>query len=323
MLALLAACAAPPPTPPAAIEQTASDDRVELTLRVDRDRISVADNLTVRVEAVYPETEQVDFPDTLGDEADFRSASTDASSPRLGEDGKVRIVQTYVIEPYIAGALKIPPIEVRYRDKAGLEGEKTVATPSFEVEVEPVPSAEEETADLRDIHDPLAVPFPTAWVVAGALIALAALAFAWYWWKSRHVPPPLPEAPPEAPDVIALRELDALLGQGLAESGQVKELYGGVSDILRRYIERRFGLHAPERTTEEFLTELRRTLGFDPAHRALLRDFMEHTDLVKFAEVRPGPVQVGQTIAACRRFIVETKAAELAEAVEGPVVPRA
>jgi hypothetical protein len=317
------ACQAPPPAPPAAIEKTADDGTVALTLRVDRDRISVADNVHIRIEAAFPESKQIDFPDTLGDEADFRSASTDATSPRLGEDGKVRVEQSYLIEPYVAGKLTIPAIEVRYRDKSALEDEKTVATEPFEIEVEAVPSAEEETADLRDIHDPLAVPFPMAWLIGGTLAALAAAAAAWYWWKSRQTPAPMVETPPDPADVIALRELDQLVARGLAVEGRIKELYAGVSDILRHYIEARFGLHAPEQTTEEFLFELRRTLGFDPVHRALLRQFLEHTDMVKFAEVRPAPPQIDDTIAACRRFIIETKAQPLAQAVEGPVVPRA
>ena len=33
-----------------------------------------------------------------------------------------------------------------------------------------------------------------------------------------------------------------------------------------------------------------------PAHRALLRAFLEHTDLVKFAEARPTPGQIDETV---------------------------
>ena len=321
--ALLAACGAPAPAPPAAIEKTTSDGAVDLTLRVDRNRVSVAENVRVRVEAAFPESWQVDFPDTLGEEAEFRSAVSDTSPPRLGEDGKVRIEQTYVIEPYMPGKLTIPAIEIRYQGKGAIEDDRSISTEAFEVEVEPIASAEEKAAELRDIHDPLELPLPLGWIIGGSLVALAAAVGAWMWWKSRQVPAPELDLPPESPDAIAMRALDSLLAQRLAEKGLIKELYGGVSDILRRYIEARFGLHAPEQTTEEFLTELRRTLGFDPAHRALLRQFMEHTDLVKFAEARPTANQIDATVAACRSFIVETKPKPAPEVVEGPLVPRA
>ncbi|MEZ5363751.1 MAG: DUF4381 family protein [Bryobacterales bacterium] len=154
------------------------------------------------------------------------------------------------------------------------------------------------------------------------MLALALLGGLWLWWRSQRKPAPVPVEPLRPIDEIALSELDALVAEGLAEQGRIKELYGRVSDILRRYIEARFGLRAPEQTTEEFLSELRRTLGFDPAHRALLRQFLEHTDMVKFAESRPIPPQIDATLAACRRFITETKPKP--ETVpEGPVVPRA
>src|SRR5690606_9596394 len=139
---------------------------------------------------------------------------------RLGDDGLVRVEQTYEIEPYLAGQLNIPAIEVRYRPKDESGEERTLATKAFQVEVEPVESAAQEDAELRDIHDPLGVPFPTAWVIGGALAALAAAAGAWLWWRSRRRPEPVVEEPPEPADTLALRRLDELLAQGLAESGR-------------------------------------------------------------------------------------------------------
>jgi len=250
LAAVLMACTAPEPAPPAAIEQTSSDGALQLTLRVAQDRISIADNLTIRVETAFPESFEVDFPEKLGAESLFRSASSDSGAPKLGEDGRVHIEQTYEIEPYVPGPLSIPPIEVRYRDKAAPESEKTLTTEAFQVEVEPVPSAEQEATELRDIHDPLAMPFPLAWIVGAALAVVAAAAGAWWWWKSKQQPAPVVEEPPEPADIAALRQLDELVAEGLAQQGRIKELYGGVSDILRRYIEARFGLHAPEQTTE-------------------------------------------------------------------------
>ncbi|MEZ5363752.1 MAG: hypothetical protein R2748_15760 [Bryobacterales bacterium] len=151
--ALWAGCESAPPPPPAAIQKTTSSGEVELTLRVARDRISVADNVTIRVEAAYPETYEIDFPDRLGSEIDFRSAVSDTSSPKLGEDGKVHVEQSYLIEPYVPGPIMIPEIEVRYQDKGG-EQPGVAKTEAFEINVDPVASAEEQTAELRDIRDP-------------------------------------------------------------------------------------------------------------------------------------------------------------------------
>ena len=49
--------------------------------------------------------------------------------------------------------------------------------------------------------------------------------------------------------------------------GQPKEFCILVSDTLRWYLEERFDFHAPERTTEEFLYELRGTTFSPPTRR--------------------------------------------------------
>ena len=76
---------------------------------------------------------------------------------------------------------------------------------------------------------------------------------------------------------------------------------------ITNYIEDRFGLRAPEQTTEEFLAELGRNQSFGPAHKERLQEFLEHCDLVKFAEMQPTRDEAETSVALCRRFIDETR----------------
>ena len=94
---------------------------------------------------------------------------------------------------------------------------------------------------------------------------------------------------------------------GLLEKGEAKLFYLRLSNVLRHYIEDRFGLRAPEQTTEEFLVELRQGQPFGSAHKELLQSFLEHCDLVKFAELQPTRGEAETTVALCRRFIDETR----------------
>ena len=66
---------------------------------------------------------------------------------------------------------------------------------------------------------------------------------------------------------IAYARLQSLIRQDLVKAGKVKEFYEAISDILRHYIEDRFELRAPERTTEEFLFEIRDTGVLSEADR--------------------------------------------------------
>jgi len=134
----------------------------------------------------------------------------------------------------------------------------------------------------------------------------------------RHlvVAPPRPSAsrpgggrgsriPLRPPEDIAREALDELAASGLAASGEVKAFYIRLSDILRRYIEGRFGIPAMDRTTAELLPEIRRhpELGrMAPEVRA----FLDDCDLVKFAKYVPVAEDLSADLARARRVVDET-----------------
>lgn len=177
------------------------------------------------------------------------------------------------------------------------------------------PTEEERTLPLMDemartpLTEPNIIRDNWRWITAIAII-LAVLLFSWILLRKRGKNSPdriakLEEIIP--PDVRALRLLDALIAKDLVNRGEIKQFYDRISEILRDYIEGRYGLHAPERTTEEFLEELRVKPGvFSKQHLLLLNAFMKHTDLVKFARVIPADEEISQTVADTRSFIRET-----------------
>jgi hypothetical protein len=76
--------------------------------------------------------------------------------------------------------------------------------------------------------------------------------------------------------------------------------------VVRTYLEERFELHAPDRTTEEFLAELRSGSTLRPDHKALLEEFLSRCDLVKFARFEPTQDELRALLDAALRFIDET-----------------
>ena len=57
-----------------------------------------------------------------------------------------------------------------------------------------------------------------------------------------------------------------------------------VSDAIRQYLEEQFDLKAPERTTEEFLSELQHSTLLNYAQKETLGNFLNQCDMVKFAK---------------------------------------
>jgi hypothetical protein len=159
---------------------------------------------------------------------------------------------------------------------------------------------------IRDIKPPVEIPSGWAavgWVLAG--VALAGLLYwAWkYWQKRRLMVPPEPVIPPH---VRARRRLE----EALALIGQPREFCILVSDTIRGYLEERFNFHAPERTTEEFLYELRETNLLTPDQKESLGRFLQKCDLVKFARYEPGEPELRDLHQAALRLVEETEPAE-------------
>ncbi len=279
---------------------------LRLGFSVGRRDISVADRLTVVLESAAPEDYGVEFPahnDHLGK---FSVVSTRAFGPELVENGYVKVGQTIVLEPFLAGQYKIPPMQVRFRhqEKKGTINHE-LTTEEITITVNSLLPKDAQVA-LNDILPPLQSPqsHPLYWMLGAVFLLLSALAAFWYFRRRKNgnaEPPPLP------PHTLAYQELDALIANGLVEKGAIKLFYIRVSEILRRYIESRFGLRAPERTTEEFLTELSFTDSLLTQHKELLQKFLSHCDLVKFAKYLPSSREAGETVDLCRSFIQETE----------------
>jgi hypothetical protein len=282
---------------------------LRVDLRVERVKISTAERLSVVLEATAPESLEVELPargDQLGEfsVADFRTAQ-----PRLLDQGQVLYERSYVLEPFLAGEYKIPPLAVRYREKEVGAEPREILTEEIAIEVASVLPPGEEQPEIKQIAEPVEMPAPWwPWVAGGA--ALAAL-LAGLWWRRRRKQLERDAVPPPGPHEIAYAELEKLLASGLLEKGEAKLFYLRLSNVLRRYIEGRFGLNAPEQTTEEFLDGLRHGTPFRLEHMELLRSFLQHCDLVKFAELQPTREQAESTIALCRRVVEETKQEEL------------
>ncbi|HLH54412.1 MAG TPA: hypothetical protein VKY92_12430 [Verrucomicrobiae bacterium] len=159
------------------------------------------------------------------------------------------------------------------------------------------------TNGLRDIKPPVEIPSGWLWLgwIAGAIL-LAGLAWlAWRYWQRKKME--VPVVPPVPAHVLAKQRLT----EALALIGQPKEFCIAVSDALRWYLEERFDFHAPERTTEEFLNELRDTDLLTRDQKESLVEFLNRCDLVKFARYEPVQAELRDLHACAVRLVEETE----------------
>jgi len=218
----------------------------------------------------------------------------------------------FTIEPYLPGHFEIKSLDIHCDLKGdGSTADDRVTLHSIAVPVEVVSEwangeASGEPAALRGVVDAPPARWPWwAWtgMVGTAVLLLAIVA----WLVARSRRPYIPESIRKPAHEIALIELGRLVADQLIERGDYKPFYQRITGILRRYIENRFHLRAPEQTTEEFLDGSRSASVFNTGDLRLLEEFLTHCDMVKFAEHRPDHTQMTSTLDTVRAFVERTR----------------
>jgi len=159
------------------------------------------------------------------------------------------------------------------------------------------------TNDIRGIKPPLEIPneWLWLWITLVVLILIAAAVTTWLLLRKKHALPPL--LPVVPPNVRAKQRLAEAL-QFISDPNRFCTL---VANTARIYLEERFNLRAPERTTEEFLVELRTSPHLTLDQKQSLGTFLESCDLVKFARFEPTETTLRQLHDAALRLVDETQ----------------
>ncbi len=143
------------------------------------------------------------------------------------------------------------------------------------------------------------------WVVWTLLGVGAAAAL--FWIGKRKKVHRLFAPPPPPAHEAANRALRELKEKNLPGRGMIKEFYYELSYILREYIGARFGIRAVNQTSEEFFHHLLMSNPFDEKTEAILREFSDSADTVKYSLHRPDRLQADESFQTAKSFVEITK----------------
>ena len=286
--------------PPAADQETGP---LSVSAALSTNRIHIGDVVRLSVSVVHPREGQLQVPDiACGKAVVIRSQQTREEKASSGLS--VKTVMDFDLTSFEVGFHALSTGEIRFAQADGQVLSRLFPYATLEV----ASSLAGDGATPRDIKGlarwPGAIP---RWLYVLLLVALiafvAALLVKRILSKPRTI---LNMPPPPPPHEIALQALKRLLAKGWIESRNIEPFYVELSSIVRRYIEDRFHLRAPERTTEEFIREAVSSQMLSPAHQDLTRNFLEQCDLVKFARHEPGQDDMRNASGAADRLIRET-----------------
>ncbi|HHD57068.1 MAG TPA: DUF4381 domain-containing protein [Desulfobulbaceae bacterium] len=165
---------------------------------------------------------------------------------------------------------------------------------------------------LHDIKDVIALPAPVPWWywLGGALVVLFGVVLTLWLLKRQKKEKNPPSAGEQA--LAALSSTRALMSPDQSRAFAVQ-----VAEILRTYIEQRFHVFRPNLTTREFLQSLTRQADMKDspllAYDSLLKNWLNHCDMVKFARYRLTEDEMKQMLAQVRQFIETTTKADTPE----------
>lgn len=206
------------------------------------------------------------------------------------------------------GSLKIPPLLVTWQS-----GNEVWAAQSDSLPVDIASVMPEGMEDINELKPQVSVPNLLPLWIAGAVVLAAGLGLLVYRLYRRYRRRRERVAPPVEPWDEALAALGALPVLEWLEKGLVKKYYYAVSEILKRYLTRRFGFAAVDETTTEIVREMKQARV---PQKDRFAEFFYGADMVKYAKHVPG--QPESAVDAARELVrATTPQAEPAAAEPG------
>ncbi|MBN1477603.1 hypothetical protein JXA47_12680 [Candidatus Sumerlaeota bacterium] len=207
------------------------------------------------------------------------------------------------IVPFAVGMLDLPPISATV---TGADSATSEATADLgQIQVDAVIPEGLEPPGPKAPHGPFTLPEPRpTWpylALLGAVVACALIHWLVRRLRQEGEAPPRP-AEVRPPHEIALADLDALEASSLVAEQRYRVFFYSLTDIVRVYFEREFGLGAPEMTTQELLDALRQR-GYPAAICEQVQRWITACDLVKYASQRPAPDHCRTALTLARAIV--------------------
>ncbi|MFA5533757.1 MAG: hypothetical protein WCY58_06430 [Mariniphaga sp.] len=300
----------------------ATAQRIKATASLDSAHILLGDQVKLFLEIDHPKNVHVEFPevpDTLLERVEVLERSG-IDTFRMDDEDFQKQIRSFLITSFDSGSYRIPPLWFNIEFNGRFD---SIPTNGVTLNVYSMPI--DTTRGPTDIKMPYGAPVTLKEVtpyIMGTILLAAILFFIFYALSRRKNNKPIfsiPQRPKEPAHVIALRELDRIKQEKLWQKGKTKQYYSEMTEVLRKYIERRFEIPALEQTSDETLASFRyrRDLLQEKTYENLSH-LLTLADLVKFARYKPMPDDDNLTLVNAYFFVNDTKSDEASTTNQAP-----
>ena len=283
------------------------------------DSVLLGDHFDLIVEVDVEEGSRVAFPTIDADFAEGRiELIKEGKLDTLAvKNGRYHLRKSYRLTSFEPATYHLDTLALLCGSLRGLDTLRAPNALVLEVAMIPVDTAQK---TIYDIKQPLPMPVKIAefagytglGLVIAAIVAGLALLIIGVLRKRKN---PEGSKPKEPAHVVAIRSLEALSNQKLWQNGKIKEYYSRLTEILREYLEGRFGVSAMEMTSDEIVAAMK-SLMLTKKQLTSLGELLMESDLVKFAKHTPAVEYHEEAYHTVYYFVEESK--EVVEEVVNP-----
>jgi hypothetical protein len=259
---------------------------ITVEAKLDSTSIVVGDQANLNILIIKPKNEHVQLPlfkDTLVAGVEIIAIS---KIDTIKKNDAEHLHFTITITSFEPGNYLLPALVF-----AGADASYTTPLEPFVVRQFQLQADDEDV--LSDIKPILYIPFSWktlfSWI-AFILIIISLLAGIVYVFMTYVLKKKIPIIEKKEiivpPHIFAIQQLDKIKEEKLWQQGKIKEFYSSITDVVRIYIENRFGIPAPEMTTEE-LMKIIATTPETANVKDTINDLLYVSDMVKFAKFKP------------------------------------
>lgn len=242
----------------------------------------------------------------------------DKPSVKNADNNREEIKLDYTLQPFEPGNYELPPVMYVVDGDTLKSNQEKLVVDSIKVDpngkIKDYKPLAKAPMKLFDFIPSFIADYWWAWLAGLLLIAFGI--FAYFRWYKRGINPLKPVKKRLPPYEEAMLALSNLKDRNLWQNGQEKQYYTELTDILRIYIERRFGINAVEMTSTEIMESIKQNKD---AHLAKeqLNEVLVIADFVKFANMHTLADDNEISFQRAKNFVEQTKPVVTAEENEG------
>lgn len=283
---------------------------VTVEAKIDSLQILIGEQAKIQLQVAMDSKQKASFPlftDTLVRGVEVLETSK-IDTQYLNDNQRLLLTQEYTITSFDSALYYLPPLSVMVDDKEYKS--RALALKVYSIPVD----------TLHPEHffgQKTVMKAPFAWedwrgAIGLSLLAIPLLVLLIYLIiRIRDNKPIIRKVkvePKIPPHVLAMRNIEKVKEQKTWKSGQPKEYYTELTDIIRIYIKDRFGFNALEMTSSEIIDMLMEIKEKENLNE--LKTLFQTADLVKFAKHNPLINENDANLINAIDFINETKIVE-------------